>query len=123
MGFLKNYCRIHIKYASIYIGTIPLMILSYRLGILIILALVFNGVSETLGIIIVNILFSLVSTLPLIPINYKVGMYYKSYVSNAHQKSIMILSHGISLIIYFILYWILGYLQVFIDSYIYKWYK
>lgn len=110
MGFLEVFFRIHMKYVAIYLITIPLMIASFIIGIIMMIAINFNAESNTLGTNVANIIFGIISSSPLIFTNYKVSIFYKDSISNFQRILLIILCQFISFVMYYVLFWLVVYL-------------
>ena len=110
MKYLKTYMSIHIHYWWIYIFTVLTMSLSFGIGTVLILCFAFTNKDVSIAEKLAQILFGIISSLPLLVPNYKVSIEISKYY-NKGRPIYFILNQSISIIIYYIFYRIYIFLQ------------
>jgi len=110
MEYIRSYFKTHVEYWWLYIVTIPIMSISFGLGLVLILYFGFTDKNMQTAEILARILFSMMSSLPLIIPNYKVSK-EAAGGRNIGGCLYFVLNQSFSVVIYFIVYRIYFYLE------------
>lgn len=103
MNAIKIYIKVHVKYCIWYGVSMLIMPLTFQIGLLILLYFGLTNKDQSTAENLAHILFSVVSSLPLIIPNYRVSVEISKIYEQRHVLYFM-LCQGTSVIIYYMFY-------------------